>query len=376
MKKTIQAKTFIALTLAIFMCGVFYLMSVDAATKSLVGLYKAEVARNEQNTIIENDVDYSTVKGDTIGTPTGEVLITVDVEAFKTNLILNTALITVVAMLVLIGSAYLIVAYFNRPIKHLTKQVKAGKQAAINSTSDEVQTLSQSYNEMLSKLDGALSAQKHFNVSVAHELKTPLAVMKAHIDVLNNQGDKDIKDYQETISIIHQSLNKMNAVIETLLDSSVLSTASIDDNICLDEILSDVITDIKPYATQHQVKLELESVECPSGKGNQVLLYRAFYNLIENAIKYNKPNGLVRIKLECLKHGSKITITDTGCGIAEKDIDHIFEPFYRVEGSNKEGLGLGLSLVLNIIQRHSGLITAISKAQEGTIFEIELPHLI
>lgn len=376
MKKSIQTKTFIALTLAIFMCGVFYLMSVDLATKSLVGLYKAEVERTQQNTLTGNDADFSTTKGESIGALPGEVLVTVEVDSFKTNLIINTAIITVITMLVLIGSAYLIVAYFNRPIRHLTKQVKAGKQAALSTSSDEVQTLSQSYNEMLSKLDGALSAQKHFNVSVAHELKTPLAVMKANIDVLNNQETKTLSDYQETISVIHQSLKKMNAVIETLLDSSVLSNASIEDNINLDEILTDVITDIKPYATQHQVTLTLESVECPSGKGNQVLLYRAFYNLIENAIKYNKAEGRVHVKLEGLKHGSRITISDNGCGISEKDIEHIFEPFYRVEGSDKEGLGLGLSLVLNIIQRHSGLISAISKPNEGSSFIIELPHLI
>ncbi len=374
MKKSIQTKTFIALAFAIFTCGVFYLMSVDFATKTLVGLYHDEMTRKSQQEAIQNDFDYSVIQDNT--TNKSGIIITVDVDSFKTNLVINTAIITGVSMLVLIGIAYLIVAHFNRPIKDLTKQVKAGKQAELNASSDEVQTLSQTYNEMLSKLDGALSAQKHFNVSVAHELKTPLAIMKAHIDVLNHLEGRDIKDYQETIAIIHQSLQKMNAVIETLLDSSVLTTASIDDNIMMDEILMDVITDIQPYAKQHQVHIEQQLSECPSSKGNQVLLYRAFYNLIENGIKYNHPEGRVNIKLECLKHGTKVTIADTGKGISEEDLHHIFEPFYRVEGSDKEGLGLGLSLVLNIIQRHSGLINTISKPNEGTIFEVELPHLI
>lgn len=375
MKKSIQTKTFIALAFAIFTCGVFYLMSVDFATKTLVGLYHDEMTREIEQEAIQSDYDYSWIKDNEIDKKSG-IIITVDVDSFKTNLVINTAIITVVAMLILIGIAYLIVAHFNRPIKDLTKQVKAGKQAELTSSSDEVQTLSQTYNEMLSKLDGALSAQKHFNVSVAHELKTPLAVMKAHIDVLNHLEGKNINDYQETIAIIHQSLQKMNAVIETLLDSSVLTTASIDDNIMMDEILLDVITDIQPYAKQHNVHLEQQLSECPTSKGNQVLLYRAFYNLIENGIKYNHPEGRVYIKLECFKHGTKVTIADTGKGISEEDLHHIFEPFYRVEGSDKEGLGLGLSLVLNIIQRHSGLINTISKPNDGTIFEVELPHLI
>ncbi len=278
----------------------FYLASVDLATRSLVSLYQAEVKRTGEDALYQPDTDYNTVVG-SVTKDQNKVVISVDVESFKTNLIINTAIITVIAMLVLIGSAYLIVAYFNRPIKHLTRSVKAGQQAPISTTSDEVQTLSQSYNEMLSKLNGALSSQKNFNVSVAHELKTPLAIMKAHIDVLDNLKEKDLSDYQETIAIIHQSLNKMNAVIETLLDSSVLSTASIDEDISLDEILSDVITDIRPYAKQHNIELLYDGSDCPQGKGNQVLLYRAFYNLVENGIKYNKPGGRVRVKLECLK---------------------------------------------------------------------------
>ena len=376
MKKSIQTKTFIALTLTIFLCGVFYLASVNFATKSLVGLYNKEVATIKDNTKVDDQGDYSVVVGEEVNVYPGTIVLSVDIDSFKTNLIINTAIITVVVMLILIGSAYLIVAHFNRPIKHLTRSVKAGKQAEVNTSSDEVQTLSQTYNEMLSKLNGALSSQKNFNVSVAHELKTPLAIMKANIDVLNNIQKKNITDYQETIDIIHQSLNKMNAVIETLLDSSVLSTASIDDTISLDEILSDVVTDIRPYAKQHQIELEYDPADCPKGKGNEVLLYRAFYNLVENGIKYNNAGGKVHIKLECLKHGAKVTIADNGRGIAESDLKHIFEPFYRVEGSDKEGLGLGLSLVLNIIQRHSGLINTISKPSEGTIFEVELPHLI
>jgi len=376
MRKSLQTKTFIALTLAILLCGSFALISVDLVTKTLVSLYNNQIANTEKNTLASNDADYSIVKGEAKQPTIGKYVITVNIESFKSNLVLNTVIITIIAMGLLIGLAYLIVVHFNRPIKHLTQQVKARQPADVSSSSDEVQTLSQSYNEMLSKLDGALSAQKNFNVSVAHELKTPLAIMKAHIDVLNNLDSKNINDYQETMGIIHQSLNKMNAVIETLLDSSVLSAASIDDDICLDEILLDVITDLRPYAKQHQVELEYVPADCPSSKGNQVLLYRAFYNLIENGIKYNHPDGKVNVKLECLKQGASVTIADTGQGISEKDLVHIFEPFYRVEGTDKEGLGLGLSLVLNIIQRHSGLIKTISRPTEGTIFEVELPHLI
>lgn len=375
MKKSIQSKTFIALTIAILLSGLFYLGTVDVVTKSLVGLYDKEVARVTETTKASQDVDYSIVTGQEVS-GSDVITLTVDIDTFRNDLIFNTVIITVICMAGLIGVAYLLIRHFNRPIKDLTQSVKAGKLAPVSPSSDDVQTLSQSYNEMLSKLNGALTSQKNFNVSVAHELKTPLAVMKAHIDVLDNLKDKDVKDYQETVKVIHQNLNKMNAVIETLLDSSDLSTASIDETINLDEILSDVVSDIKPYASQHQIDLVYQSSDCPAGKGNQVLLYRAFYNLVENGIKYNRQGGRVSVKLECLKHGAKVTVADTGLGISESDLTHIFEPFYRVPGTDKAGLGLGLSLVLNIIQRHSGMIHAISRPEEGTVFTIELPRLI
>jgi signal transduction histidine kinase len=105
-------------------------------------------------------------------------------------------------------------------------------------------------------------------------------------------------------------------------------------------------------------------------------LYRALYNLIENAIKYNKPHGKVRVTLENLKDGVRITVADTGIGIPEKDLPHIFEPFYRSDRDQTDGLGLGLSLVLNIVQRHSGTVDVISQSGEGTVFTLSLPRLI
>jgi signal transduction histidine kinase len=281
------------------------------------------------------------------------------------------------AILALIVAAYFIVARFSRPIKELTKRVTEGQPTIpVKGSADEIQALSQSYNDMLNKLNGALSAQKHFNVSVAHELKTPLAVMRANLDVLNALDSTSMDDVKETMNIIAQNLFRMNTVIETLLDNSTLSTASLDDDVLLEEIVGDAVDDLKPLAKSKGIELSFNGTMCPSSKGNAVLLYRAMYNLIENAIKYNKPSGRVRVTLENEKDGARITIADSGIGIPDKDLPHVFEPFYRSDREQADGLGLGLSLVLNIVQRHSGSVDVISQPGDGTVFTVTLPRLI
>jgi signal transduction histidine kinase len=160
------------------------------------------------------------------------------------------------------------------------------------------------------------------------------------------------------------------------LDNSTLSTASLDDDVLLEEIVGDAVDDLKPLAKSKGIELSFNGTMCPSSKGNAVLLYRAMYNLIENAIKYNKPSGRVRVTLENEKDGARITIADSGIGIPDKDLPHVFEPFYRSDREQADGLGLGLSLVLNIVQRHSGSVDVISQPGDGTVFTVTLPRLI
>jgi signal transduction histidine kinase len=349
---------------------------VELVTNELVQQYSTGLAK--QDVAIRYDAETSgEVAPSTTKTSIAVDYITLQAMSLQDQLVLTTVIIAGASILALIVAAYFIVARFSRPIKELTKRVTEGQPTIpIKGSADEIQSLSQSYNDMLNKLNGALSAQKHFNVSVAHELKTPLAVMRANIDVLNALDQQSPEDVKETMQVIAQNLSRMNTVIETLLDNSTLSTASLDDDVLMEEIVGDAVEDLKPLAKTKSVDLSFRSAICPSSKGNAVLLYRALYNLIENAIKYNKPNGRVRVTLENLKDGVKITVADSGIGIPETDLPHIFEPFYRSDRDQADGLGLGLSLVLNIVSRHSGTIDVISQSHEGTVFTLTLPRLI
>jgi signal transduction histidine kinase len=376
MRHSIQTKAFIALTLAILSIGIFTVVGVELATNEMVQYYSAGLAQQDVEIRYDSETT-GEITPSTTKTSVAVDYITLQAMSLQDQLVLTTVIIAGAAILALIVAAYFIVARFSRPIKELTKRVTEGQPTLpIKGSADEIQALSQSYNDMLNKLNVALSAQKHFNVSVAHELKTPLAVMRANIDVLNALDQRSSEDVKETLSVITQNLLRMNTVIETLLDNSTLSTASIDDDVLLDEIVSDAVQDLKPLAKSRAIELQFKGTICPSSKGNAVLLYRALYNLIENAIKYNKPHGRVRVTLENLKDEVRITVADSGIGIPEKDLPHIFEPFYRSDRDQADGLGLGLSLVLNIIQRHSGRVDVISQPGDGTVVTLTLPRLI
>lgn len=266
----------------------------------------------------------------------------------------------------------------NKPIDRLVESIKLDQNEPIEVDNDyeELRDITASFNAVIAKLNTSLSAQKRFNASMAHELKTPLSIIKTHIDVLNGMNDKTIKDYQDTIDVIHQTVRKMNALVDTLLDTSQEGTESMNDVMALDEIVTDVVEDLQVYAKEKNVVLSVETETGPKTTGNQVLLYRSLYNLIENAIKYNKPEGHVHVTCEYFRDTYEIKIADTGIGIAEKDIKEIFEPFYRVNNTgSKDGLGLGLSLVKSVIHMHSGTITVTSRLNEGSVFEIHLPLL-
>lgn len=244
---------------------------------------------------------------------------------------------------------------------------------------DEIKELTISFNKMLAKLDNAFTSQKRFNSSVAHELKTPLAVIKTNIDVLKNRKDKSVEEYENTLEVVEKSILKMNIMIETLLDMIKQENATLDKMVSVDEIIEDVAEDLSQIAKKNDISIEVDTIDIKDKiLGNEILLYRAFYNVVENAIKYNKKHGMIRISGGQEKDIIKIIISDTGKGIEEKDFENIFKPFYRCEGINistSNGIGLGLSLTKSAITIHGGDIKIYSELYKGTEVTFTLPVL-
>ena len=271
------------------------------------------------------------------------------------------------------------------PIVELNKNIKKINEDNLNSNlsikgaNDEIKELTISFNKMIAKLENAFASQKRFNSSVAHELKTPLAVIKTNIDVLKSSNCKSLEEYDKTLAVVEKSILKMNLIIETLLDIIRQENAPLNEIVSIDEILEDIVDDLSIIANKKNIKLKLNSYNIKNKiKGNEIMLYRAFYNVIENSIKYNKINGSIDILCYQDLNTIEVKVIDTGSGIKEEDYDEIFKPFYRCEGINsysKNGIGLGLSLTQSVIKLHGGEIKVKSKLNEGTEFNLILPYI-
>ena len=272
------------------------------------------------------------------------------------------------------------------PIVELNKNIKKINEDNLNSNlsikgaNDEIKELTISFNKMIAKLENAFASQKRFNSSVAHELKTPLAVIKTNIDVLKSSNCKSLEEYDKTLAVVEKSILKMNLIIETLLDIIRQENAPLNEIVSIDEILEDIVDDLSIIANKKNIKLKLNSYNIKNKiKGNEIMLYRAFYNVIENSIKYNKINGSIDILCYQDLNTIEVKVIDTGSGIKEEDYDEIFKPFYRCEGINsysKNGIGLGLSLTQSVIKLHGGEIKVKSKLNEGTEFTFILPYIV
>lgn len=355
--------------------GIAYLIGVALAFILFIGFYAYMTWPKQDEVLMESMMVQEDVAR------SADVMLKVEVEPSILTIELNptTKFIGYASFLTLSLGAFLLYGYKRiiEPVYQLGKSIRGYSNNRIENKYDfeELEDIRSSFNSVTTKLNSALSYQKRFNASMAHELKTPLSIIKTHIDVLNEQKDKTIEDYQNTLEIVQKTVRKMNALVETLLDSSQEGTDSLNDIISVEEIVMDVVDDLSVLAEDKKVELTYKVTNTPTSYGNQVLMYRALYNLIENAIKYNKPGGKVHVTSEFDDKSYIIRVSDDGIGISEKDLERVFEPFYRSHKENSDGLGLGLALVQTVVHMHSGQVIVLSKENEGSVFEMHLPYL-
>lgn len=210
--------------------------------------------------------------------------------------------------------------------------------------------------------------------SLAHELKTPLTIIKAQIDVLNQQSIVSVEEYQTTLNVINRTVSKMSELLDTLLETSP-EKSSLTEVLNIEEIILDVIEDLNMIAKRKDIQLSYIVDGHPESYGNPILMYRCLYNLVENAIKYNQTGGSVEIHCTSNQKNYSIKILDNGIGIPDEKIEKIFEPYYQCEKTNKEGIGLGLAMVQSIVSMHKGQIHVTSQMNEGSQFILNFPYL-
>lgn len=238
----------------------------------------------------------------------------------------------------------------------------------------EFKQFSKSFNSMIKRLDEGFSAQRQFTGNAAHELRTPLALTQAQIELFAAEHPDVQPETAEFLKLLQEQTERMSQMTKTLLEMSELRSVPCNDRIDLAPMIEEIITDLEPIAEEKGIALNYDG----NGTmiGSDTLIYRLIFNLTENAIRYNRANAQVHISV--CDDGDKISIRvrDNGHGIPEQYRESIFQPFFRIDKSRSRahgGVGLGLSLVWEIVLLHKGAIKIEESSDKGTVMLVTLP---
>ena len=316
----------------------------------------------------------------------------------------------ITAVVALLGGAvtYFVSGRALKPLREFSETVeKVQAQNLADYTIEEnkiaeLDRLRTSYNKMLMRLSESFETQRQFTGNAAHELRTPLALIQAQLDLYHTtEHPESGAAAEETIQMVTEQNERLSKLVRTLLDMSELQTVARGDKIELQGLIEEVLTDLEPLAQEKNIELiqkdqsssdgrsdgteesllvaSVSSNEKPEDEliltGSDILIYRMIYNLVENAIKYNRTDGTVTVSAKREKNEVVLTVADTGNGIDESFREQIFEPFFRVDKSRSRelgGVGLGLAMVREIVRAHDGKIEVRGNEQGGTTFEVRI----
>ena len=278
-----------------------------------------------------------------------------------------------------------ILAYFvsGRALKPLRSFASQVEQVQLNNLADmridedaisEFRQLSRSFNQMLERLNNAFAAQRQFTGNAAHELRTPLALMQAQLDLFSAEHPDVRPETAEFLTLLREQTERLTQMTKTLLEMSNLQQVARNERIQLAPMVEEIFADLAPLTDKRGITLTADGDGVMTG--SDALIYRLLFNLTENAVKYNRPGGSVRVCVTQEPEKLRIRVSDTGCGIPEEYQQSIFQPFFRVDRSrNREygGAGLGLSLVWEIANLHGGCVWVEASSEKGSTIAVELP---
>lgn len=288
----------------------------------------------------------------------------------------------ITAAVTLLGGvlAYFLSGRALNPLRAFTSQVE---KVQPNNLSDmkmaedvlpEFRQFSKSFNQMLDRLDDGFAAQRQFTGNAAHELRTPLALMQAQLELFSTEHPKMLPETAGFLLLLREQTERMTQMTKTLLEMSELRTVPCNDHIEIAPMIEEIFADLTPLAEKNGIILE--STGDGTMTGSDTLIYRLLFNLTENAIRYNRPDGIVRITVTEEEKRLIIRVSDTGCGVPEQYRESIFQPFFRVDKSRSRengGVGLGLSLVWEIVTLHGGEVCVEESSEKGTTIAVRLP---
>ena len=276
--------------------------------------------------------------------------------------------------------AYFVSGRALKPLRSFTSQVE---QVQLNNLADmridedaisEFRQLSRSFNQMLERLNNAFAAQRQFTGNAAHELRTPLALMQAQLELFSAEHPDVQPETAEFLTLLREQTERLTQMTRTLLEMSNLRHVARNEQIQLAPMIEEIFTDLAPLSDKRGVTLTAEGNGIMTG--SDALIYRLIFNLAENAVKYNRPGGSVRVSVTQEPEKLLLRVSDTGCGIPEEYQRSIFQPFFRVDKSRSReygGAGLGLSLVWEIAELHGGSVWVEESSEKGTTIAVGLP---
>ena len=356
--------TCVAMNLLLCSSGVYYM---DTIADSLQG----------DGTVILNEEDTVSFDPQLIA-PNEELTIVVDGAQgrFRTTNWYITAAVTLLSGIL----AYFVSGRALKPLRSFASQVE---MVQMNNLADmkidedvlpEFKQLSHSFNQMLERLNTAFAAQRQFTGNAAHELRTPLALMQAQLELFSAEHPAMLPQTAEFLALLREQTERLTQMTRTLLEMSNLQQVARNERIQLAPMIEEIFTDLALLSDKRGVTLTAEGDGIMTG--SDALIYRLIFNLTENAVKYNRPGGSVRVSVTQEPEKLLLRVSDTGCGIPEEHQRSIFQPFFRVDKSRSReygGAGLGLALVWEIAELHGGSVWVEKSSEKGTTIAVGLP---
>ena len=356
--------TCVAMNLLLCSSGVYYM---DTIADSLQG----------GGTVILNEEGTASFDPQLI-VPNGELTIVVDGAQgrFRTTNWYITAAVTLLSGIL----AYFVSGRALKPLRSFASQVEMVQMTNLadmkidEDVLPEFKQLSRSFNQMLERLNNAFAAQRQFTGNAAHELRTPLALMQAQLELFSAEHPAVLPETAEFLTLLREQTERLTQMTRTLLEMSNLQQVARNERIQLAPMIEEIFTDLAPLSDKRGVTLTAEGDGIMTG--SDALIYRLIFNLTENAVKYNRQGGSVRVSVTQEPGKLLLRVSDTGCGIPEEYQRSIFQPFFRVDKSRSReygGAGLGLSLVWEIADLHGGSVWVEESSDKGTTIAVELP---
>ena len=356
--------TCVAMNLLLCSSGVYYM---DTIVDSLQG----------SGTVILNEAGAASFDPQLIA-PNEELTIVVDGAQgrFRTTNWYITAAVTLLSGIL----AYFVSGRALKPLHSFASQVEMVQMTNLadmkidEDVLPEFKQLSRSFNQMLERLNTAFAAQRKFTGNAAHELRTPLALMQAQLELFSAEHPAVLPETAEFLALLREQTERLTQMTRTLLEMSNLQQVARNERIQLAPMIEEIFTDLAPLSDKRGVTLTAEGNGIMTG--SDALIYRLIFNLTENAVKYNRQGGSVRVSVTQEPEKLLLRVSDTGCGIPEEYQRSIFQPFFRVDKSRSReygGAGLGLSLVWEIADLHGGFVWVEESSDKGTTIAVELP---